>query len=74
MAKIVAHNKKRTIMKHEDDSIQYGEMKYSKADNSIFNFTAAEFIFCGCFVIIKKRCRVLLPQTCRKLIKSRRKL
>ena len=30
-------------------------MKYSKADNSIFNFTAVEFIFCGCFVIIKKR-------------------
>ena len=35
--------------------MKHGEMKYSKADNSIFNFTAVEFIFCGCFVIIKKR-------------------
>ena len=49
-------------MKHEDDSIQYGEMKYSKADNSIFNFTAAEFIFCGCFVIIKKNAGFFCPK------------
>ena len=42
-------------MKHEDDSTQHGEMKYCKAGNSLFNFTAAEFIFCGCFVIIKKK-------------------
>ena len=30
--------------------MKHGEMKYSKADNSIFKFTATEFIFCGCFV------------------------
>ena len=35
--------------------MKHGEMKYSKADNSIFKFTATEFIFRGCFVIIKKR-------------------
>ena len=31
-----------------------GENKVPKPGNSIVDFTAAEFIFCGCFVIIKK--------------------
>ena len=50
-------------------------MKYSKADNSIFNFTAAEFIFCGCFVIIiEKGMQGSFALNGKLLIKIRRKL
>ena len=41
-------------MQREDEACITAKAKYKNPGNSVVDFTAAEFIFCGCFVIIKK--------------------